>query len=266
MKASNMKYFFSDGKIVKKMRAMMGIEKPYALPWSEWDEWKEKIKAEKPIAYFMTETLPIYTDRVIDAVTSPYYDVRYYFRNRFIRKSHILRTNCKPGDYMDTDEKILSALANAIIDHVEIELAYKSKWCELEESKTAVWKNGRCPELGLKYLAWEATLIYDIDSGIKEDHEDYMKPTPQADAAKEIRVIYDWAKNRDSRPDPYDASGWTAYSKKNLKNIFNLEQTEEMSQERDTALEKCNEIEDAYEKEDTDMLMRIIKIRGNLWT
>lgn len=261
-----MKHFFSEGKLVKKMRARLGIEKPYALPWGEWDKWKEKTKTEKPTAYFLTETLPKYADRVADVVTSPYYDVRYYFRNRFIRKSHVLRTNCKPGDYMDTDEKILTALANAIIDYVEIELAYKSRWCDVEGSEKAVWKNGRCPELGLKYLAWEATLLYDAESGIEEDHEDYMKPTPQADASKEIGAIYKWAKNRDLRIDACELSGWSAFCDKNRENIFEDDKTEEIREERLAALKKCREIEDEYEKEDADMLMRIIAIRRSLWT
>lgn len=260
-----MKHFFSEGKLVKKMRARLGIEKPYALPWGEWDKWKEKTKAEKPVAYFLTETAPKYADRFVDVLTSPYYDVRYYVRNRFYRKSHILRTDCKPGDYMDTDAKILSALANAIIDHVEIELAYKGDWCKTEESKTAVWKNGRCPELGMEYIDWEITLLYDEDMGVEESDESYGTPTPQADSANELKAIYLWAKNRSSRPDPYDASGWSAFCARNRDNIFDDDKTDEIREERLAALKRCREIEDAYEAEDTEMLTKIIKIRHSLW-
>jgi hypothetical protein len=33
-----------------------------------------------------------------------------------------------------------------------------------------------------------------------------------------------------------------------------------------TALEKSQAMEDAYEKEDTEMMIRLIKIRDSLWT
>jgi hypothetical protein len=34
----------------------------------------------------------------------------------------------------------------------------------------------------------------------------------------------------------------------------------------DSALKKTHEIEEAYEKEDEDMMIRLIKIRNSLWT
>jgi hypothetical protein len=34
----------------------------------------------------------------------------------------------------------------------------------------------------------------------------------------------------------------------------------------DAALKKTREIEQAYEEEDTEMMCRLIKVRGSLWT
>ena len=103
-----------------------------------------------------------------------------------------------------------SALTNAVIDYVEIELAYKSMWCVTEESKTMAWRDGRCPQLGLQYLMWETTLKNDSSAGYGEDDVGYGEPTPQARAAEEIYAIYNWAKDRPNRPDPHDAGGWIA--------------------------------------------------------
>ena len=40
----------------------------------------------------------------------------------------------------------------------------------------------------------------------------------------------------------------------------------EDSEETKKILDKNREIEAAYEAEDTEMLIRLIKLRGNLWT
>ena len=264
--------FFTDGKLVKALRKRTGIEKPYALPWGEWKQWEEKTKAEQPWAYFLTESVPKAVDRVISAIVSPYYDVKYYVRNRFIRRSHVLRTDCKPGQYMDTDEKIITGLVNAVIDYVEIELALKSRWSGTEESKSAVWKNGRCPQLGLEYLNWEITLLQDETMGVDPGSADYLAPSSQATAAKEVKAIYEWAKNRNLRPNPLEASGWSAYCDKYKRNtgldsIFNREDwSEEQHTDHKSALTQINELEKAYLQEDEDMLIRLIRVRSSLWT
>jgi hypothetical protein len=162
---------------------------------------------------------------------------------------------------------MLSALANAVIDYVEIELAYKSLWCATPESKTAVWKDGRCPELGLEYLSWEANLVQNEHMGLELGDPDYGMPSSQAETAKEIKAIYEWAKNRDKRPDPYEESGWSAYCDKySMDDIMGNDRSAEQEAESDVAHKKLREIEESYEREDEDMLIRLIKIRRSLWT
>jgi hypothetical protein len=261
-----MKYL-SSSRFFSHVRKHLGIEKPYALEWGGWKKWENKIRSEHPVGFFLTETLPDFLDKAWDKITSPYYSTRYYIRNRFIRKTHVLRTDCEPGKYMDTDQRMLSALANAVIDYVEIELAYKSLWCATPESKTAVWKDGRCAELGLEYLNWEADLVQNEHMGLELGDLDYGKPSPQAETAREIKAIYEWAKNRDKRPDPYEASGWSAYCDKySMDDIMSNDRSAEQEAESDTAHKKLREIEESYEREDEDMLIRLIKIRRSLWT
>jgi hypothetical protein len=257
------RYYFEESKIVDRLRTRFGIQKPYALPWGEWDDWNEKTKKEKPLAYFITETLPEFLDKILGKIPTPIADIRYYCRNRFYRKSHVLPCGFKPGQYHDLDERLLHGIMNSLVDFVEVEKAYKSRWCVTEESKKAKWKNGRCPELGLEYLSWEMTL----DS---EDLDETERCDSQASVAREIKAIYDWWKvTRLDRPDPYDASGWTEYCRiseeQGYKIFSNKEKNPELVELSERTHKKLREIEAAYDAEDEEMLIRVIKIRRSLW-
>ena len=253
--------YLGDSKWVEALRRRFGINKPQWAGLGEWDDINARIRQEHPVGWFFTETVPDCIEAVHDFITAPYYKTRYYIRNRFIRKTHQLRTDCPPGQYWDTDERLTSAMANVIIDYVEIELALKSAWCVSEESKTAVWQNGRCAELGLEYLAWEQTLD---DESLDENSRSDL----QAANARHIAAIYNWAKTRNDRPDPHDASGWTEYCAKYPYSWKQKpeDETAEQRAEADAALAKCRLIEKQYEDQDEAMLIRIVKIRKSLWT
>jgi hypothetical protein len=105
-----------------------------------------------------------------------------------------------------------------------------------------------------------------IEEGEKEE------PTYQAMAAKEIKELYLWwTTTYRNRPDPYDASGWSEYCELNrISNGgrlgFSDDKDPELKVMCDTAHKKLQEIEAAYEAEDEAMMIRLIKIRGSLWT
>ncbi len=52
----------------------------------------------------------------------------------------------------------------------------------------------------------------------------------------------------------------------NGKLSFGGDKTPELKEMCDTAHKKLREIEEAYEKEDEEMMIRLIKIRESLWT
>jgi hypothetical protein len=95
--------------------------------------------------------------------------------------------------------------------------------------------------------------------------------TNQAIQAKEIYDLYIWWKDvRPNRPDVYDASGWTAYCDKREAGrgdlgFFEYKDDEDRSESR--AIHKVlTKMEQDNETEDTQMLIRLIKIRRELWT
>ena len=250
--------YLGNSNWVEALRKRFGIDKPQFAEMHKWEDIDARIRRQQPVGWFLTETLPDFIEAVYNFVTAPYYKTRYYIRNRFYRKTHVLRTDCSVGDYCDTDERILTGLSNAIIDYVEVELAFKHKWCGSDEVPNAVWKDGRCIQLGLKYLEWEIGLD---DPALDE----YNRADSQANSAREIKAIYDWAKSRPDRPDPMEISGWSEHCTK-YPGIWRKQETPEQAEESAVALKKVREIEAQYEQEDEDMLIRIIKVRKSLWT
>jgi hypothetical protein len=104
------------------------------------------------------------------------------------------------------------------------------------------------------------------------DHPDYGKPTLQAIRAREIKELYVWwTTTYRNRPDPYDASGWTAYCELSRlanggKLSWGADKTPELKEASDLAHKELQRIEKAYEEEDEAMMIRLIKARDSLWT
>jgi hypothetical protein len=104
------------------------------------------------------------------------------------------------------------------------------------------------------------------------DNPEYGKPTLQAVRAKEIKELYLWwTETYRNRPDPYDASGWTAYCELSRlanggKLYFGADKTPELKKASNLAHKELQKIEKAYEKEDEAMMIRLIKARDSLWT
>jgi hypothetical protein len=100
----------------------------------------------------------------------------------------------------------------------------------------------------------------------------YNKPTGQALRAREIKELYTWLTvTYRNRPDPYDASGWTAACEASRaanggKLSFSTPKDPALKRASDKAHKLLQKIEAAYEKEDTEMMIRLIRIRDALWT
>ena len=108
---------------------------------------------------------------------------------------------------------------------------------------------------------------------LEETDPEYGKPTHQALRAQEVLDLYRWwTVVRPARPDPYEASGWTAYCEASReatggKLTFNGQNdSAELKQMSKDAHNKLDQMEADYEKEDTEQLIHLIQIRRSLWT
>jgi hypothetical protein len=262
-----------------------GTNKLSAATSEEWDEWRTTAQMRHNFRYWVAEELLDNIQGFFLYIPERLNDVRYYINNRFISKSHALTADprdIRPGNWCDVGNRFLPCLFKELVDFVEIEQAWHHcMWSDEAKTKFNVpwwrsgwlrWRTWRCPEAGLEYLKWASELTWGDDEYLDKDDERYGKPTSQAVYAKEIIELYTWwTITYRNRPDPYEASGWTAACEASrIANGGRLS----FSEEKDPVLKKASDkahkllqkIEADYEKEDEQMMIRLIKIRQSLWT
>jgi hypothetical protein len=232
-----------------------GFEKPRAATHEDWKTWKAVNRAQHRFVFWFTED---FLDSVQNFVMFPldvWNAIRAYIRNRFFDKTHCLNTKLKPGFYYELDTRILHGLFEELVDFIECEKAWMHvafdedakhkynypKWTFVRMLR---FDSYRCVQAGLDHLAWEMSLKH--DEYISTDDPLYGQPTPQAVMAKEQLELYNWWKHaRPARPDPYDTT---------------------QHLDRPARWDEMHLLEEQYEKEDEEMLIRLIKIRRSLWT
>jgi len=249
----------------------------------EWDAWRETAETTYPIRYWIAEEGLDHLQNFVYYIPDKLNDVRYYINNRWVSRSHSLTAHprdIKPGQWQDVGNRFLPCLFNELVDFVEIEQAWHHCiWSDDAKTKFEVpwwrsgwlrWRTWRCPEAGMEYLKWASTLTN--EEFLDEDKKSEAVPTYQAKAAKEIIELYTWwTVTYRNRPDPYEASGWTAACEASRmanggRLSFSAEKDPVLKKASDKAHKLLQKIEAAYTKEDEAMMIRLIKIRESLWT
>jgi hypothetical protein len=234
-----------------------GTSKPYGLGWKEWDTWHKNAKESHPFRYWLAEKGFKKLQNFVMFPCDVYRTVKVYITNRWIDQTHIVRTGLKPGEYYEFDYKILHGLFYELVDMVESEMAHLVKYTSENKNKFQ-FKHGKCEEAGLEYLDWASSLIYDSNYGVTKKDKQYNKPTPQALAAKQIKELYLWWKyTRPNRIDPHSL----------LKDDSdNDDPFSHISKDKKKIYKQIQKLEESYDKEDTNKLIQLIKIRKDLWT
>ena len=260
-----------------------GTNKLGAGTSEEWDEWRTTAQMRHNFRYWVAEEALDAVQNFVNYPMDKLNDIRYYINNRWISKSHALTADprdIRPGNWCDVGNRFLPCLFKELVDFVEIEQAWHyCMWNDEERKKFNVpwWRSGwlrlrtwRSPEAGLAYLTWASTLTN--EEFLDDDKKSEAVPTYQATAAKEIIELYTWwTTTYRNRPDPYDASGWTAACEASRianggRLSFSSEKDPVLRKASDKAHKLLQKIEKAYEAEDEAMMIRLIKIRQSLWT
>jgi len=252
----------------------------------EWRLWKEAAKETHPIRYWIVEEGLDYLQNFVNWPADKLNDIRYYINNRWVSHTHCLTAHPRdipPGEWRDVGNRFLPCMFNELVDFVEIEQAWHHCiWDDETKKKYQVpwWQRNwftrwgtqwRCPDAGVEYLVWASGLKIDESLGVNKGEEGYGEPTQQAKSAQEILALYRWWKiERPKRPDPHDAGGWTEYCAQRRRDgadFFDFEdRTPEEAEQSRVALDRTREIEEAQEREDEEMMIRLIKVRHGLWT
>lgn len=255
--------YWSSSKFADRLR---GTPKLFAGTAEEWEDWEEKAKKAHPVRYWLAEEFLDWLQDVISYPKEKCLDTVNYLYNRFYYKTHCLNSKLKKGEYHELDTKMLECLMNEMVEFVETEFALmqvvfnderKQKYnYPKSRFKQRFW---RSPEAGLDYIQWQKSLLND-DGSIPE----------QVEYAKILEDIYIWwTKDYPNRPDPYEVSGWSDYceERRELNNgkLFGSKMTDELEKKGEEARKMMQDMEDFYLKEETDMLVNLIKIRKYLW-
>lgn len=263
---------------------LRGTPKPGAETGEGWNKWTRKAKEAHPFRYWLADDGLDFLQKLVFYPTDKLYDLKYYINNRWVTRTHSLTAHArdiKPGAWCDVGHRFLPCLFNELVDFVEIELAwsniawdqtarevFKAPWWSLGWFR---WRTWRSPEAGLASLEWQRKLTWDDEyAGIDVDAKYKGKPTPQAEKAQEILDLYTWwTVERPKRLDPHDASGWSEVcERRRTKEDTFLWEDKTPAEKKETkkALDKLHKLEAQYEKEDEDMMIRLIKVRHGLWT
>jgi hypothetical protein len=263
---------------------LRGTKKLSAGTAEEWDDWTTTAQMKHNFRYWLAEEALGHIQDFVTWPTRTLYDIKYYVNNRWVTRTNSLTAHArdiKPGQWQDVGNRFLPCLFNELVDFVEIETAWSQiAWGEKEDtakynppfyaSGWFRWRTWRCPEAGLDNLKWQSELIHNED--YCKDEPYYMKPTPQAIKAQEILALYTWwTEVYPNRPDAYDASGWTDYCEASRlsnggKINWSSDKSPELKKQSSKAHKALQKLEADYEKEDTDMMIRLIKVRHGLWT
>jgi len=262
-----------------------GTKKLSAGTSEEWDEWTTAAQMKHNFRYWLAEEGLSHLQDFVTWPVRKIYDIKYYINNRWVTRTHGLTAHprdIKPGQWCDVGNRFLPCLFNELVDFVEVESAWMHiAWDEEARKKYKSpfwaagwfrWRTWRCPQAGLDHLDWAMTLTVGTDWGVEESDPNYGKPTGQAERAKEIKELYTWwTVTYPNRPDPYDASGWTAACEASRianggRLSFSGDKDPVLKKDSDKAHKLLSKIEKAYAKEDEEMMIRLIKIRESLWT
>ena len=263
---------------------LRGTKKLGAGTAEEWDEWTTAAQMKHNFRYWLAEEGLSYLQDFVTWPVRKIYDVKYYINNRWVSRTHSLTAHSrdiKPGAWCDVGNRFLPCLFNELVDFVEIESAWSHIAWGDKEARAKYdppfyafgwfrWRTWRCPQAGIDHLDWAMTLTN--SEWCEPDHPEYGKPTGQAIRAKEIKELYTWwTVTYRARPDPYDASGWTAACEASRaanggKLSFSTPKDPVLKKAQDKAHSLLQKIEADYEKEDEAMMIRLIKARDSLWT
>lgn len=267
--------YWNNGKVADLIR---GTKKLSCGTSGEWRRWENEASTAHPIRYWIAERGIDYVQDIVKSLPDAVNAVRFWLNNRFLTRTHALTSNLKRGGWYDLDTRILHSLFDELVNYVEIDKAWMNvAWSKEAQQKHQLpwWRKQwytrwlvqwRSPEAGIDHLEWEMSLTNDWAD---EDSESYGQPTPQSAAAKEIFELYKWWKNvRPLRQEPMDFSGWSAYCdhKDDILDVLDCDKTDGERERVRRMLDITHILEERYDQEDEEMLIRLIKIRRSLWT
>lgn len=204
----------------------------------DWKKYGQQAQAANPFVYWLANDFLDYAQDIAYFPSDVMYAINCYYSNRFKHKIWCLNTKLPKGEYHEIETRIIHGLFETLVDFIEIEKASMMTWTDEGKAKYK-FSRGRCAQAGIDYLTWEMALVW--DDQFADGSVVVGQPTHQAISAREQFDLYNWWKTiRPARVDPYEREDITHAERR--------------------------KIEDEYDREDEEMMIRLIKLRRSLWT
>ena len=257
--------YWSDSKLAHWIR---GTPRPTYATLDEWDEWHDKAKTANPVRHWLAEEL---LNKLQDIVCWPkdkLWDVRCYAVNRWVDKTHYMQTDLEPGQWHEFENRLLHGMFTELVDFVEVETALFATggWGDKHSDPRAPakWRRWirtwRSSELGVLHFREQIAdnSSFQFNNGL----------APDVTAKEVLELYFWWTCHRPHRKDPHDASGWSDYCRWREVNKVGMDSyVEPYTRARVHAiLDLSHKIEKNYDDEDTEMMVRLVKLRKYLWT
>ena len=247
----------------RRFHSWMRYNPPGSMTWTGWKYFDREYKDVAPIRYYITRT---FKKKYILPIKWKIRHLREWFRYRIFDVYHKLDTGLEPG-YYGVSEQMLHVNFNMLKDFLEVEQAWsyyiwnsdtKRSWAERHMPFYSVFKPFRRPDIGLKYLEWASTL----DDPSLPPHEQSVN---QAHAAREMAVLYKWwMEDRPARVEIEFMPHKRSFSHDDI--LDDEDETPEVQAARLKNHSDREKQSEEWETEDEAMLIRLMKIRGSLWT
>lgn len=212
----------------------------------EWIDYKEFGKKEHPYLYKVYKCLYDFeiwlSVRYRRYVEDPY----YHLKNRLVRKSHLIDTGLKRGQWYDTDTRILHGMMEELVRFIEIEKdGYPWELKELEKKR-----KGEPNEI----------------DGEPDNEYDGMNESQWRDMKTAWEVYTWWKKYPERRKMVDDMLDHTLRDKSKENDIMTFMADKTYKKHNDIVRQNRLDAEEKLTKEESIMLKKIIDIRGSLWT
>lgn len=225
-----------------------GVRSPRMATLEEWDRWRSNARAQRPVRYWLADTGLTTLQNVIMFPLDVWENVRDYLLKRFVYQYNTFRAlpiDIGPADYADFGDRILPVVFGA--------------FCR--------WVNA----VGIEHFKWASTLTYD-DEWLDRSDERWGRPTPQAEDAREVLVLYYWWQTErrqrvaaDAAMLEFYADMWQRHPEQGMFSFRHQRSDEDEARWQELHAEETR-LEQQYFEEDTAMLHRLIAIRSGLWT
>jgi hypothetical protein len=249
-----------------------------------YTEWKEEFKTNRPITYWLTETMPKYYSVLLDKLGEGWYEVKDKLGNFLIHRSDRWKTGISRWDYESADELMLQVNFEQYVEFVETVLAHRyintmvhrnhkiapdgeesKKWIKIDKAADRYpwlhFKKYRNKEYALQY--------FHLQMAIPRD--DYTPDDEIQRLCRAMCLYVWWTQVRPNRGTADEKSGLRAFRDRITAQYGDNEVwsysklTKDEQDEYRKLMNADDDLERKWLNEDTDMLVLLVKERLNLW-